>query len=76
MIFGHSFLEHAATGYLILYLNERKVETLREIAATVNVQESISAFLTVVLAYISDAYVGGFLVAVLSVGLYIIVSKD
>uniref|UniRef100_A0A5B7BR24 Uncharacterized protein n=1 Tax=Davidia involucrata TaxID=16924 RepID=A0A5B7BR24_DAVIN len=73
LVFSHSLVENALVCVLIDHLAENwKSEHLHKVAAIVNVQEGVSAVMVIVVAHISDAYVGRFKMVLFSTAAYII----
>ncbi|XP_011081390.1 protein NRT1/ PTR FAMILY 5.6 [Sesamum indicum] len=71
LIFVHGWVEYALIAILITHLTDDNWLHLPKAASIVNVQDGITAFLVLVVAYASDAYLGPFLAIVCTTMAYI-----
>ncbi|KAL0395273.1 UNVERIFIED_CONTAM: hypothetical protein Slati_4493500 [Sesamum latifolium] len=74
LIFVHGWVEYALIAVLITHLTDDNWLHLPKAASIVNVQDGITAVLVLVVAYVSDAYLGPFLAVVCTTMAYITVS--
>ncbi|KAL0324466.1 UNVERIFIED_CONTAM: protein NRT1/ PTR FAMILY 5.6 [Sesamum calycinum] len=71
LVFVHAWVEYALIAVLITHLTDEWLHLPRA-ASIVNVQDGVTAVLALVVAYVSDAYLGPFLAVVCSTVAYII----
>ncbi|KAK4389478.1 protein NRT1/ PTR FAMILY 5.6 [Sesamum angolense] len=70
LVFVHAWVEYALIAVLITHLTDEWLHLPRA-ASIVNVQDGVTAVLALVVAYVSDAYLGPFLAVVCSTVAYI-----